>query len=170
MAEQKLAKLQMEHIQREAQAREAEIEAGWQRNLETYKAQQEDFDEVVNACTVQFPRPLVAELRDLDHGPAVAYWLTHPDNEDEARRVIGLFERDLRLQRYPSAGVKALAKLDTKLSAKVQKAAKPAPVTAPEVSRAPAPVEPLKGGHSADVDPSRMTYAEHVAWRRKQGR
>ncbi len=167
-AEQKMAEREAARLQAEAEALEKESDELWQRRLAEAQAKTEDYEDVIEACTINFPRPLLASIREMDNGPAAAYFLSHPDNADEAKKLVELFQRDLRLRRYPAAGMRALGKLDARLEAKPADAKKAAPATAPEVSKAPAPESPLKGQASADSDPSKMTFAEFKAWRAKQ--
>jgi len=169
-ADRKLAERDAAAIKAEADRLQEEAEENWQTRLETVKEATDDYDDVVNACRIVFPRELLAEIKLMDNGPSAAYYLSHPDHADEAKKLVELFQRDLRLRRSPTAGLRAMGRLDAKLDKAEKATSKASPVTAPEVSKAPAPVSPLKGSSSSEKDPAKMTFEEYKAYRQKQSK
>jgi hypothetical protein len=74
--------------------------------------------------------------------------LTDPDNADEAERIARL---------DPVQAGRAIAKLEARISDK--------PKLTQKVSKAPAPLEAVRGQGPSTKDPSKMTDAEFKAWR-----
>jgi DNA repair exonuclease SbcCD ATPase subunit len=164
-ADRKLAEREVERIAAEQQRLNDEMVEVWNANVSAFQREHEDYQDTIDACRLQFPRELLSEIPALDNGPAVAYYLTKPENADEAKRIIDAFRRDLSLRRVPTKGLRELGKLDDRLGEK-----KDAAVTAPkkaEVSKAPPPMEPIKGA-AESVPPSKMTYEQYRAHRAKQ--
>ena len=102
------------------------------------------------------PKPAVEAIFDSDIPQALIEYLADPDNSDEAETISRMKE--------PKA-TRAIVMLEQKLKAaaeakKVEDKPKP--------SKAPDPIEPIRGGGVAHKDPSNMTDAEFAAWRRTQ--
>lgn len=169
--DKRLAERQIEEAKAEVERINGEIETHFKADLETFRAAHEDYQSTVEKCSISFPKALLGEIPALDNPAAVTYYLTKPENADEARKLIATFERDLRIRRFPSAGMRALGRLDDKLAPR-SKESKPASekpsVTAPEVSKAPAPIEPLKGNAAPGAEPEKMTAAQYRVYRKKQ--
>lgn len=122
---------------------------------------QEKFDEVASDLDEAFgglmdgsgrPKPAIEAVFEADDPTKVIEWLAHPDNEDEAERISKLTA--------VQAG-KAIARLELRI-------AEEAKAKTPKVSKAPAPLEPVRGAGNADKDPSTMTDKEFAAWRKAQ--
>jgi len=98
----------------------------------------EKFDEVASDLDEAFgglqdrsgsPKPAIEAVFEADDPVKVIEWLADPENSDEAERISKLSA--------VQAG-KAIAKLEIKLGLEVEKAK-------PKVSKAPAPLEPVRG-------------------------
>lgn len=122
---------------------------------------QEKFDEVASDLDEAFgglqdrsgsPKPAIEAVFEADDPVRVIEWLADPENADEAERISKL------------SAVKAgreIAKLEVRLAAESEK-------SKPRVSKAPAPLEPVRGGAKLEKDPESMTDKEFIAWRRAQ--
>jgi hypothetical protein len=175
--EEKIREREAEELVNEQKKVAAEVEETWQANLETFRDANDGFQEQVNACRLQFPRELLGEIPLLDNGPAVMYYLTNPENADEANRLIEKFRKDLKIRRFPSAGIRALGRIDDKVRPTTGESSKPAAGkpngqsrdgTAIEISKAPAPTEPLRGAATVNRAPEKMSPAEYREWRRAE--
>lgn len=98
------------------------------------------------------PKPAVEAIFEADDAAMVIEYLANPDHDDEAEAISRMSAAQ--------AG-KAIAKLEARLSTEKAKAA-------PQVSKAPAPLEQVRGGGNSAKDPSTMTDAEFATWRRRQ--
>lgn len=168
--DKRLAERQIAEAKAEVERINGEIDAHFKADMEAFRAEHDDYQSTVDKCTIAFPKTLLGEIPALDNPAAVTYYLTKPENVDEARKLIATFERDLRIWRFPTAGMRALGRLDERLTPR--KESKPASekpsVNAPEVSKAPAPIEPLKGNAAPGAEPEKMTAAEYREYRKKQ--
>lgn len=122
-----------------------------------------DYDEVIEAASkVETPHLVVQYLVESDVGPQLAYHLAK--NPDEISRLSKL---------SPSRQLAELGKLEAKLEAKPAPAANGngAKLAASEVSRAPAPIQPLDAKTTpVQKDPSQMTVSELRAFRQQEAR
>jgi hypothetical protein len=114
-----------------------------------------DYAEVMETADWDVPPHMQAYFVDSENPGLLGYHLAK--NPDEFDRISKL---------SPIRAFAELGKLEDKLTA--QPPAKE-PVAAPQVSRAPAPIQPLEG-KSAPVakDPSQMTFQELRAYRQEQ--
>lgn len=124
---------------------------------------QEKFDEVASDLDEAFgglqdtrgsPKPAIEAVFEADDPVAVIEWLANPENSDEAERISRLSA--------VQAG-KAIAKLELKIAAETEKAK-------PKVSKAPAPLEPVKGPARINGMPDPKNTREWMAWRNDQER
>ena len=124
---------------------------------------QEKFDEVSSDLDEAFggltdrsgrPKPATEAIFEADEPAKVIEWLSDPDNIDEAERISKLGA----LQ----AG-KAIAKLEAKLSTQT-----PKPTT--KVSKAPAPLESVRGQGSIASAPDPSNTKAWIQWRNEQER
>ncbi len=113
------------------------------------RAEHEDFDEVIESPV--FSPVMRITLLNSENGPAVAYHLGLSENRTEADRI-----RRLPLEMQPYE----LGKLETKLLlAKETK----------KVTQAPPPIKPVGMiGGEIEVDSSKMSTAEWMAWDKKK--
>lgn len=124
---------------------------------------QERFDEVSSELDDIFggltdrsgrPKPAIEAIFESDSPAAVIEWLTDPDNVDEAERISGLSAAQ--------AG-RAIARLEDKLTA-AKAAGKPKP------SKAPAPLEAVRGQGSITGAPDPSNTKAWINWRNEQER
>lgn len=124
---------------------------------------QERFDEVSSALDDVFdglmdssgkPKPAMEAIFESDSPAAVMEWLIDPENADEAERILHLNE--------VQAG-RAIAKLEATLNA--EKAS-----GKPKVSKAPVPLEPVRGQGSVSGAPDPSNTKAWIAWRNEQER
>lgn len=124
---------------------------------------QEKFDEVSSDLDDAFggimdrsgmPKPAIEAVFEADDPAKVIEYLADPDNLDEAERISRMSAAQ--------AG-KAIAKLEAKLSTE-----KPKPKT--EVSKVPAPLEPVRSQGSAASAPDPSDTKRWIAWRNEQER
>jgi hypothetical protein len=149
--------------QREAVAEyQTEVQNAYQEKVKTFKATVEDWDEVVGQ-EIDLPPGVGPAILELDNGPQVAYYLgTHAETLGKLNEMSPYL---------------ALAEVG-RIAARLEKAA-PAeqetnnvssrsPDRQPTVSRAPAPIAPLKGGGlrpSRSLSDPDISYADYRAIR-----
>lgn len=158
-ADQRIAERERKAIEARQQTVQSQIVQNWQARQEEFRKTTEDYDEVLGGADMQFPQFMLDALIECD--PGVAYHLAK--NPDVGERLLKL---------TPTAALRELGKLEDKLAAG---ASAPAPAPAPaaavrvETSKAPPPIETLKGGSSVvQKDPKDMTYQEFRKWREAQ--
>ena len=103
----------------------------WEAKAERGAEKYDDFEQVVG--DLQPTTPLLTAIIQADNAEEVAYYLAK--NQDEAKRIASL---------DPIAQVRAIGKLEAKLSAEP-----PKPITP---SKAPAPISPVGGNKGASND------------------
>lgn len=98
------------------------------------------------------PKPAAEAIFEAEDPRSVIEYLSDPDHTEEADAIgrMGAVQ----------AG-RAIARLEAKLAAEKAKAK-------PQPSKAPAPIEPLRGSGTAQRDPSTMTDAQYREWRLSQ--
>lgn len=100
------------------------------------------------------PKPAIEAVFESDSPAAVIEWLTDPENVDEAERISGMSAAQ--------AG-RAIARLEDKLAA-AKSAGKPQP------SKAPAPLEAVRGQGSVTGAPNPSDTKAWINWRNEQER
>lgn len=120
---------------------------------EKFDALASDLDEALGGLADRSgkPKPATDAIFEADEPKALIEYLADPDNADEA---------DALARMSPIQVGRAIAKLEAKLAAK--------PETKPQPSKAPPPLEPVKGQGTLAKDPNAMTDAEFATWRRRQ--
>jgi hypothetical protein len=104
---------------------------GWESGVSKAQAKYDDWDEVVG--DIKPTTPWAYAMMEADNGPDIAYYLgSHPA---EVRRIAAL---------SPSSQFREIGKLELKLQAPAEPPKKP--------SKAPAPIEPVKGDAKSSVD------------------
>lgn len=165
--DQKLQERQQEEQQARANAAQEALAQNWEKRLRMAKEDLKDFDDVVGKSEIDLPNHIYVAVVESDLGPELAYYLAQ--NPDEAKLLKGM---------SPTSALRTLGKLEDRLA----DAKKPAPETkkdepkgstqqnvAPEKSKAPPPIDPLKDATGSVEKPtSQMTYAEYKAFRQKQ--
>ncbi len=127
-------------------------EQKYRERLQEFRAETPDFDEVMEEATIDVGKAVLAEIRDHEHGPALAYFLAQ--NLDEAERLSKL---------NPLALAREVGRLESRFTTT------PSIKTA-TVSKAPRPPTPVsKSSSASSKDPSEITdMTEWRAYRRKQ--
>jgi hypothetical protein len=118
-----------------------------------------DYAEVMETADWDVPPHMQAYFVDSENPGLLGYHLAK--NPDEFDRIAKL---------SPIRAFAELGKLEDKLTAKpVAPAKEPAPAASTQVSRAPAPIQPLEGKSTPVAkDPSQMTFQELRAYRQEQ--
>jgi len=138
------AKQAQQRVERETRA------STWSERQAKFAETAPDFAEVLGAAETPIPSHVMEALLESEHGPALAYHLAkHPD---AAQRIAGLSER---------AALVELGKLSASLES-------PKPPLK-SVTKAPAPITPVKSGGGNVIDLSKASQAEYEAYRKQQG-
>ena len=95
-----------------------------------------DFDDIVASSDVVVNDDIRDAILESDVGPQILYHLA--ENDDVAKRIAGL---------TPKQALREIGKLEARFEVKETKP-EPTPITR---SKAPAPIQPLRGSSSADV-------------------
>ena len=120
---------------KEAQERQKVIET-WASKVQATKASMPDFDDIVASSDVVVNDDIRDAILESDVGPQILYHLA--ENDDVAKRIAGL---------NPKQALREIGKLEARFEVK-----ETAPETKPVVrSKAPAPINPLRGSNPADV-------------------
>jgi hypothetical protein len=141
-----------------AQERQKVIET-WANKVQQAKAVLPDFDDIVASSDVVIQDDIRDAILESDVGPQILYHLA--ENEDVAKKIAGLSAKQ---------ALREIGKLEARFEAK-----ETAPETKPVVrSKAPAPIQPLRGSSPADT-PMSTTGEWHgtfQAWKeaRKAGK
>lgn len=153
-----------ESQQREAQvmAEQADVAKGWEKRQQAAITSIPDYAETVGASDVQIPGYVEQALLESEQGPEIAYYLAlHPE---EAKRIAAM---------KPLAAIRRITQLErdlTDVAADEQDDKKPAAKAVadpPKKSRAPEPINPVRGAVSANLGPT-SDFAEYR--RRRQGK
>lgn len=143
-------------------AYETEVETTYQTAVNTFKEEHPDWDEVVGEAEISIPVVAGNAIKQLENGPAVVYFLA--SNPKAAQKISEM------------PPVLAVAEIG-RIAARLEKA--PAeetptnntsiknPDRQPVVSKAPAPITPLKGGNhkviTKDLNDPDLSFSE---WRK----
>jgi hypothetical protein len=142
--------------QKAAQAQEFQHTAN-EEIVETFKERADvarksikDFDEVTKAATMSPQDPEVIRLiLTSEKGPELAYYLSK--NPNVVKRLNEM---------PPISAAREIGKLEAQVSLATPKT----------VTKAPEPIEPLKGATARSTkDPEKMSYEEYKAWRKSGG-
>ena len=120
---------------KEAQERQKVIDQ-WASKVQAAKTSLPDFDDIVASSDVVVNDDIRDAILESDVGPQILYHLA--ENDDVAKRIAGL---------SPKQALREIGKLEARFEVK-----ETAPETKPVVrSKAPAPINPLRGSNPADV-------------------
>lgn len=120
---------------KEAQERQKVIDQ-WANKVQQAKASLPDFDEIVASSDVVVNDDIRDAILESDVGPQILYHLA--ENDEVAKKIAGL---------NPKQALREIGKLEARFEAKETKSQ-----AAPNVrSKAPAPINPLRGSNPADV-------------------
>ena len=145
--------------QREQEAQQKIIQS-WAQKVQAAKAELPDFDDLVASSDVVVNNAVRDAILESDVGPKILYHLA--ENNDLALKIASL---------SPNAALREIGKLEARFEAKPETAQ-----TAPVVrSKAPAPIQPIRGGQGkADVPISANGefHGSYQAWKaaRKAGK
>ena len=164
LAEYSTEKALAERDRQQAMAREQEAQQkiiqSWAQKVQEAKAELPDFDDLVASSDVVVNNAVRDAILESDVGPKILYHLA--ENNDLAKKIAGL---------SPNAALREIGKLEAKFEAKPETAP-----TAPVVkSKAPTPIQPIRGGQGkADVPISANGefHGSYQAWKaaRKSGK
>ena len=162
LAEYSTEKALAERDRQIAQAREQEAQQkiiqSWAQKVQAAKAEMHNFDDMVASSDVVVNNAVRDAILESDVGPKILYHLA--ENNDLARKIAGL---------SPNAALREIGKLEARFEAKPEQ-------TAPVVrSKAPAPIQPIRGGQGkADIpiSPNGEFHGSYQAWKaaRKSGK
>jgi len=120
---------------KEAQERQKVIDQ-WANKVQQAKASLPDFDEIVASSDVVVNDDIRDAILESDVGPQILYHLA--ENDEVAKKIAGLSAKQ---------ALREIGKLEARFEVKETK-----PQSAPTVrSKAPAPIQPLRGSSPADV-------------------
>lgn len=145
--------------QREQEAQQKIIQS-WAQKVQEAKADLPDFDDLVASSDVVVNNAVRDAILESDVGPQILYHLA--ENNDLAKRIASL---------SPNAALREIGRLEAKFDVKVD-----TKQTAPVVrSKAPAPIQPIRGGQGkADIPISAdgEFHGSYQAWKaaRKSGK
>jgi hypothetical protein len=132
----------------------------WAQKVQEAKAELPDFDDLVAASDVVVNNAVRDAILESDVGPKILYHLA--ENNDLAKKIAGL---------SPNAALREIGKLEARFEVKAD-----TKQTNPLVkSKAPAPIQPIRGGQGkADVPISAdgEFHGSYQAWKaaRKAGK
>ena len=146
------------------QAREQEAQQkiiqSWAQKVQEAKAELPDFDDLVASSDVVVNNAVRDAILESDVGPKILYHLA--ENNDLAKKIASL---------SPNAALREIGKLEAKFEAKPENKQ-----TAPVVrSKAPAPIQPIRGGQGQPDVPMSANgewHGSYQAWKlaRKAGK
>ena len=146
------------------QAREQEAQQkiiqSWAQKVQEAKAELPDFDDLVASSDVVVNNAVRDAILESDVGPKILYHLA--ENNDLAKKIASL---------SPNAALREIGKLEAKFEAKPE-----TKQTAPVVrSKAPAPIQPIRGGQGQPDIPMSANgewHGSYQAWKlaRKAGK
>ena len=164
LAEFSTEKALAERDRQVAQAREQEAQQkiiqSWAQKVQDAKAELPDFDDLVASSDVVVNNAVRDAILESDVGPRILYHLA--ENNDLAKKIASL---------SPNAALREIGKLEAKFEAKPE-----AKQTAPVVrSKAPAPIQPIRGGQGQPDVPLSANgewHGSYQAWKlaRKAGK
>ena len=135
-ADQRIGEMRRQDAEaKEALERQKVIET-WASKVQAAKASMPDFDDIVASSDVVVNDDIRDAILESDVGPQILYHLA--ENDDVAKRIAGL---------TPKQALREIGKLEARFEVKETKP-EPTPITR---SKAPAPINPLRGSNPADV-------------------
>ena len=164
LAEFSTEKALAERDRQVAQAREQEAQQkiiqSWAQKVQDAKAELPDFDDLVAASDVVVNNAVRDAILESDVGPRILYHLA--ENNDLAKKIASL---------NPNAALREIGKLEAKFEVKTE-TKQIAPVVR---SKAPAPIQPIRGGQGQPDVPMSANgewHGSYQAWKlaRKAGK
>ena len=134
--EQALAERDRQEAQAKVVQERQKVIGQWAEKVQQAKASLPDFDDIVASSDVVVNDDIRDAILESDVGPQILYHLA--ENDDVAKKIAGL---------SPKQALREIGKLEARFETKETKAQ-----SAPNVrSKAPQPIQPLRGSSSADV-------------------
>jgi hypothetical protein len=158
--EQALAKRDNEERDRRADQERQKVISSWTQKVATAKSEMPDFDDMVASSDVVVPDHVRDAILESDVGPRILYELA--DNAELAKKITGM---------SANAALREIGKLEAKFESKTE--TKPSnPVGR---SKAPTPINPIRGtgsSMSVEVDSNGAFHGTYQAWKaaRKAGK
>lgn len=156
-AKQALAKREQEEKEKTAKQEQEKVVKTWQERIEKAKQDIEDFDDVVAASEVKVSDQVRDALIESEYGPQVLYYLAN--NEEIANKIANM---------TVMGALREIGKIEAKIEAKQGKKEE----VKTSVSKAPAPITPIRGGkagvQAVDGDGNvQVSFAEYKRLRQE---
>jgi hypothetical protein len=158
--ERALAERDRQVAQAKEQEAQQKIIQSWAQKVQEAKAELPDFDDLVASSDVVVNNAVRDAILESDVGPKILYHLA--ENNDLAKKIASL---------SPNAALREIGRLEAKFEAKPE-----TKQTAPLVrSKAPAPIQPIRGGQGQPDVPMSANgewHGSYQAWKlaRKAGK
>ena len=135
-ADKRIAEMKQDEAKAKAEAERQKVIDQWASKVQKAKADLPDFDDIVASSDVVVNDDIRDAILESDVGPQILYHLA--ENDDVAKKIAGL---------SPKQALREIGKLEARFEVKE---------TVPETktivrSKAPAPIQPLRGSSPADV-------------------
>ena len=135
-ADKRIAEMKQDEAKAKAEAERQKVIDQWASKVQKAKADLPDFDDIVASSDVVVNDDIRDAILESDVGPQILYHLA--ENDDVAKKIAGLSAKQ---------ALREIGKLEARFEVKE---------TAPETktivrSKAPAPIQPLRGSSPADV-------------------
>ena len=135
-ADKRIAEMKQDEAKAKAEAERQKVIDQWASKVQKAKADLPDFDDIVASSDVVVNDDIRDAILESDVGPQILYHLA--ENDDVAKKIAGLSAKQ---------ALREIGKLEAKFEVKE---------TVPETktivrSKAPAPIQPLRGSSPADV-------------------
>ena len=134
--EQALAERDKQEAQAKVTQERQKVIETWANKVQQAKAVLPDFDDIVASSDVVIQDDIRDAILESDVGPQILYHLA--ENEDVAKKIAGLSAKQ---------ALREIGKLEARFETKETKS-EPPPITR---SKAPAPINPLRGSNPADT-------------------
>ena len=152
-ADKKLLERDNEEKARKAAAEQEAKFSAWADRVNAAKNELPDFDDMVQSSEVRVSDPVRDAIIESEHGPKILYWLA--ENTDYAKKLADM------------STVSAIREIG-KIEARFEKAKEPEPKAVVGKSKAPAPINPLRGAVSTvdgNVDADGNFHGTYQQWK-----
>jgi len=152
-ADKKLLERDKEEKARKAAAEQEAKFSAWADRVNAAKNELPDFDDMVQSSDVRVSDPVRDAIIESEHGPKILYWLA--ENTDFAKKLADM------------SAVSAVREIG-KLEARFEKAKEPEPKPVAAKSKAPAPINPLRGAVNtvdANLDADGNFHGTYQQWK-----
>jgi len=152
-ADKKLLERDNEEKARKAAAEQEAKFSAWADRVNAAKNELPDFDDMVQSSEVRVSDPVRDAIIESEHGPKILYWLA--ENTDYAKKLADM------------SAVSAIREIG-KIEARFEKAKEPEPKTVVGKSKAPAPINPLRGAVSTvdgNLDADGNFHGTYQQWK-----